>query len=130
MNTEKNNHELEVLIVEDESDICYLLRGILTKQHIQSACATNLFEAQKALKNSHPDILFIDNHLPDGYGVDFIPVVKREFPLSKVIMMTAHDTGADEDRAYKQGADYFIGKPFTQATIVNTINAVLLNNRN
>jgi two-component system, OmpR family, response regulator len=130
MNTNKDNQDIEVLIVEDEIDICYLLGGILKKEHVQTACATSLFDAQIALKKGRTDILFIDNHLPDGYGVDFISVVKKEYPSTKIVMMTAQDTGADEDKALKQGADYFIGKPFTQATIINTLNAVLEGNRN
>jgi DNA-binding NtrC family response regulator len=124
------NNEIEVLIVEDEIDICYLLTGILNKQHVQTAFATSLFDAQKALKKGHTDVLFIDNNLPDGYGVDFIPIVKREYPGTKIIMMTAHDTGADKQKALKQGADFFIGKPFTHAMIVNTLNAVLDINNN
>lgn len=130
METTKQNGEIEALIVEDELDICFLLSGILRKQSVRAGYATCLFDAQKALKKRHPDVLFIDNHLPDGYGVDFIPVVKREYPHTKIVMMTAHDTGADEDRALRMGADYFIGKPFTQATIINTLHAVLANNRN
>jgi two-component system OmpR family response regulator len=130
METIKHNGEIEALIVEDELDICFLLSGILRKQSVQSGYATCLFDAQKALKQRHPDVLFIDNHLPDGYGVDFIPVVKKEYPNTKIVMMTAHDTGADEDRALKMGADYFIGKPFTRATIINTLHAVLAHNHN
>jgi two-component system OmpR family response regulator len=125
METGKLNKEIEALIVEDEPDICFLLGSILRRQHVQSDYATCLFDAQKALKKGHPDILFIDNHLPDGYGVDLIPVVKMEYPHTKIVVMTSQDTGADEDKALRMGADYFIGKPFTQATIINTLNAVL-----
>ena len=124
------NTGIEVLIIEDELDICFLLSDILRKQSVQADFATCLFDAQKALKKIHPNVLFIDNHLPDGYGVDFIPVVKKEYPQTKIVMMTAHDTGADEERAVRMGADYFIGKPFTQATIINTLHAVLANNHN
>ncbi|MEP6616673.1 MAG: response regulator [Ginsengibacter sp.] len=116
---------IDVLIVEDEIDICYLLSGILRKQHLESSFATSLFAAQKAFKVHHPDVLFIDNHLPDGYGLDFIQVVKRESPRTIIVMMTAHDTGADEERAMKHGADYFMGKPFTLAMVINTLHAVL-----
>ena len=122
-----DTQELEALIVEDELDICYLLRGILKKQHVVSECVTSLFDAQKALKNTLPDIIFIDNNLPDGYGVDFIPILKRDYPSTKIVVMTAQDTGADEDKALKLGADYFIGKPFTQDTIVNTLNNLIVN---
>ena len=120
--------DLEVLIVEDEKDICYLLSGILNKQEVRTACAANLFDAQKAIKINHPDIVFIDNQLPDGYGIDFIPLLKRDFPATKIIMMTAQDELEVENKAYQLGADYFIGKPFTQATVVNTLKCVLFTN--
>jgi CheY-like chemotaxis protein len=40
-------------------------------------------------------------------------------------MITAHDTKKDRDKAYEQGADQFIGKPFTRETIVSAIERLV-----
>ena len=124
MDTSKLN-QIEVLIIEDEIDICYLLSGILKKKNLNTSYVTSLFAAEEILRKQYPDILFIDNHLPDGYGVDFLSLIKRDHPNTKIIMITAHDTGDDRQKALKQGADYFIGKPFTRDTIIKAVDALL-----
>jgi len=125
VNIESYVKPIEVLIIEDEEDICYLLSGILKKKNLHTLCVTSLFDAKKVLSEQNPDILFIDNHLPDGFGVDFISVIKQDHPFTKIIMITAHNTSDDRARALKQGADYFIGKPFTSETITTTVDILL-----
>ena len=125
MNSNTEYKNLEVLIVEDELDICYLLSGILKRKNLKPSYVTSLVAAQKELDTIKPDILFIDNHLPDGLGIDFISSVKKTYPLIKIVMITAHDTGEDKNKALKHGADYFIGKPFTSHAIMETVDDLL-----
>ncbi|MEP6596424.1 MAG: response regulator [Ginsengibacter sp.] len=125
MNTDAYSKPIEVLIIEDEEDICYLLSGILKKKNLHTSYVTSLFAAKKILSDQSPDILFIDNHLPDGFGLDFIPWIRQDHPLTKIIMITAHNTNEDEAKALKQGADYFIGKPFSSEMINKTVDILL-----
>jgi two-component system OmpR family response regulator len=118
---------MEVLIIEDEEDICYLLSGILKKKNLHTSYVTSLFAAKKILSEQNPNILFIDNHLPDGFGMDFISVIKHEHPDTKIIMITAHNTSDDKATALKQGADFFIGKPFSSEMINKTVDILLTN---
>ncbi len=111
--------------IEDEEDICYLLSGILRKKNLNTSYVTTLFAAREVLMKRYPDILFLDNHLLDGYGVDFLSYIKRDYPNTKIIMITAHDTGDDKQKAIKEGADYFIGKPFTRDTIIKTVDTLI-----
>ena len=117
--------DIEALIVEDETDICFLLTGILRKKNLHSSCVNNIHEARDMLATRHPSILFLDNHLPDGYGVDFIQHIKRSHPLIRIVMITADDTLANKNKALNAGADFFIGKPFTRDTINKTIDTVM-----
>jgi two-component system OmpR family response regulator len=114
------SQNLEALIIDDETDICYLLGSVLKKRHIESKYVNNLKDAAKILESNEPEIIFLDNHLPDGLGVNFIGHIKRFHPLTKIVMITAHDTNDDKQKAFKEGVDYFIGKPFSKET-VNTI---------
>ncbi|MEO6452543.1 MAG: response regulator [Ginsengibacter sp.] len=125
MTTDTENKSLDVLIVEDEPDICYLLSSILKKRNLHTTYVTTLFAAQKELNIINPDILIIDNHLPDGFGVDFILHLKRTHPHTKIVMITAHDTLDDKSLALKHGVDYFIGKPFTGTAIIETVDILL-----
>ena len=117
-------NELRVLIVDDELDICYLLGSILKQKKLKTSYVNTLSDAEVALKNDPPEILFLDNHLPDGFGLDFIRYVKINAPSTKIIMITAHDSAAERNKAYSEGVDFFISKPFNRDTIYSTIDRI------
>ena len=112
---------MNVLIVDDEQDCCFLLSGILRQHHISTSFVNSLSEAGPALDNLHPEILILDNHLPDGYGLDYIHVVKERHPFTKIVMITAHDSKAERQKAFDEGADVFISKPVNKQTILDAI---------
>ena len=124
MNPIKVNDE-KALIVDDEIDICYLLSGILKQKKFQTSFVNSLNDAQNMLKKEKPAIIFLDNNLPDGRGVDFISKIKKLYPATKVVMITAFDTYSDRSKAYEEGADFFLGKPFTRDMIDKTIERLL-----
>lgn len=117
-----NSKKIKALIVEDDPDICYLLTGILRQKQLDSSFVNNISDAMHALQKTTPDVVLLDNHLPDGLGVDFISYIKSNFPQTRVILMTAHDTGFDKTIALNNGADYFIGKPFSKSIINTTLD--------
>jgi two-component system, OmpR family, response regulator len=110
-----------VLIIDDEVDICYLLKGIMRLRNIEADYVTSLAEAQIKLQNTSPSIIFLDNHLSDGMGMDHIRRFKNEYPTASIVMITAHDTPVDREKAYKEGVDFFIGKPFGREIILKTL---------
>ncbi|HTD94817.1 MAG TPA: response regulator [Chitinophagaceae bacterium] len=122
--TEKNKPR--ALIIDDEVDICYLLKGILRHRNIEADYVTSLSEAKTALDRYQPPVIFLDNHLSDGLGIDYIRPIKEQHPGTIVIMITAHDTAHDRETAYKEGVDYFIGKPFTREIILQTMEKIAL----
>jgi len=108
---------VKALIIDDEIDICYLLSGILRNKNIQPSYVNSISAAVPALEKYQPEIVFLDNHLPDGMGVDLIKSIKAMLPDAKLVMITAYDTAADRSRAVNEGADFFISKPFSRDTI-------------
>jgi len=114
--------QVEALIIDDEIDICFLLSSILRNKNILSSYVNSIGEAKKRLQEKNPEIIFLDNHLPDGMGVDFIGQLKKNYPHSKVVMITAYDTPADRNKAMIEGADHFIAKPFSRDMIYQTID--------
>ncbi len=117
--------QLKALIVDDEVDICFLLSGILRQQQFRTSYVNTISDAKTALQADTPAVLFLDNHLPDGFGLDFIEYVKTNYPETKIIMITAHDGVAERKRAASEGADLFISKPFTRDIINTAINKIL-----
>ena len=115
------NENATVLIVDDELDICYLLSGMLKQMNFRASFVNSLSDAVKTLQNEHPSILFLDNHLPDGFGLDFIPFVKKNYPEIKIVMITAHDGAVERRTAYDGGVDLFIAKPLNRKMIFDAL---------
>lgn len=120
---------LNALIIDDEIDICYLLSGILKQKNVQPNYVNNLANAIIELKKNEPVIVFLDNHLPDGLGIDFVDHIKKNYPAIKIVMITAYDTTTDRKHAISKGVDIFIGKPFTKEAI-NTAMDTLIDHHN
>lgn len=112
----------KVLIVDDELDICYLLSGILKQRNFRTGFVNSLSDAVGALRTEAPSLLVLDNHLPDGFGLDFIPYVKQNYPDVKVIMITAHDGSLERKQAHDGGVDLFIAKPLNRKMINDAID--------
>ena len=117
-----NPDKKKALIVDDETDICYLLSHILRQKDIQTVFAGSLAEADKMLQS--PNFfysVFLDNHLPDGLGINQIKRWKEKFPAIHFIMISAHDSSEEKRKAKSDGADNFISKPFSKEVILNSI---------
>ena len=119
------HEKLKALIVDDEIDVCYLLSSILKYKNLQATYVNSINEAKRVLKEGRHSIIFLDNHLPDGFGINFIDEIRKLDPHVKIIMITAHDTKNDRDKAYERGVDQFIGKPFTRETIFKAIERLV-----
>jgi len=112
----------KVLIVDDELDICYLLSGMLKQRNFHTGFVNTLSDARITLETDTPSLIFLDNHLPDGFGLDFIPFVKQNYPEVKVIMIHGHDGAQDRKKAYDGGVDLFIAKPLNRKVIYDAVD--------
>ena len=116
---------MKALIIDDEIDICYLLGGLLVNRKIEVDYVNSLADARLALEKIKPGIVFLDNHLPDGKGIEFAGYIKKLNPETKVAMITAYDTPADRTMALSNGIDFFVGKPFSRDIIFQTVDEIL-----
>lgn len=114
----------KVLIIEDEGDMCLLLNIILNSNDVELDHVKNLKAAAAYLQAEQPSLVLLDNKLPDGFGVDFIPEVKKNHPTIKVAMISGFD-GAAEDIALHNGADTYIKKPFTREQLSRLVKGLL-----
>ena len=111
------------LIIDDEIDICVLLTGILKQNGIKATFTTSLSQGINKLSVSDYDVLFLDNNLPDGSGLEKMKDIKNMHPGLRIIMISAYDGDKERDTAKKNGAFFFLGKPLT----TDMINGVLKN---
>jgi len=112
-----------MLVVEDEGEICLLLDLILSERKFKPDYVNNLVDADEYLQKNEPSLIFLDNKLPDGYGVDFISYVKKKYPHIKIVMISGFTSARDV--ALENGADVFLEKPFSLDNINQAIDEVL-----
>ena len=114
----------KILIVDDEVDICYFLSRNLNRKNFEASFVNSLREAREAISEKKPAILLLDNHLPDGLGMDFASEIKKEYPGLKIVMITDHDTPTDRSNAEKNGIDCFLSKPFMMTDVFKAIEKI------
>jgi len=115
------------LIIDDDIDTCVLLGRILIENKIKSLSVNTLYDAEKLFESVHPRLIFLDNNLPDGYGLNFITNIRDKFPDTQIVMITAHSTEFNRRTARLRGAGFFIEKPFSSIDIVNVLDSISRN---
>src|SRR5450631_2592618 len=102
---------MDVLIVDDEMDLCSILSLICLRKQFTVSCAHSLLDAFVQIE-SHPKLMFLDNNLSDGLGLEVIFQFKQRSPRTKIAFITACDDQKIKNQAIARGADYFLAKPF------------------
>ncbi|MGR3810921.1 response regulator [Jiulongibacter sp. NS-SX5] len=110
----------KVLIIDDEEDICLLLKHYLSKNALDVYYENTLTEGLEAISRVKPSVILLDNNLPDGLGINHISEIKEGNPDTKLYMISAYSSL--KDQATQFGADSFISKPFELSTIMSLMN--------
>jgi two-component system, OmpR family, response regulator len=118
------NDNRNVLLIEDEGEMCLLLNLILDRENLNVEHVKTLAEADAYLERKLPALIVLDNRLPDGLGLDYLGLLKKKYPWIKVILISGVDAAAG-DLALEIGADDFLRKPFTKAKLLASVNSLL-----
>ncbi|HLP72217.1 MAG TPA: response regulator [Bacteroidales bacterium] len=111
------------LIIEDDFSIFLVLELILQDKAIRALHADSIAETKALLEKISPEIIFVDNWLPDGSGIEFIPVLRRKFSDALIITMTAQSTAEIRKLSSVNGADLFLEKPFAMNDVYESISS-------
>lgn len=113
-----------VLIVDDEANICELIRLYVEKEGYRAVIANDGEQAIDRFKNAKPDIILLDIMLPvkDGWQVCREIRSVSDIPI---IMLTAKGETFDKVLGLELGADDYIVKPFEPKELLARIKAVL-----
>ena len=80
----------KILIVDDESDFCEIMKSYFTRKGYDVLLAGTLHEGMVLLKEKQPDILFLDNNLPDGQGWEAVEEIVEIIPQIRAYLISAH----------------------------------------
>jgi len=111
----------QVLVIDDEKEICFLLSNMLKKIGFEVNSANSLSEGQELLREKQYQLVFLDLSLPDGLGFNFISHIRKVSKKIKVVIITAFECNRERQRAKLEGAHYFISKPFNKKKILEVI---------
>lgn len=114
-----------ILIIDDEKDLCHLLADILRHRGYGVSMAHTLKDSLAFLKKGiSPDLIFLDLKLPDGNGIKMISKIKKIAPQTLVNIISAYGSQEMKEEAKSKGVFNFIDKPFTETAILRTIKSV------
>ena len=117
----EKNQIKNILIIDDEKDLCQLLGDTLSACGYHVEFANTKREAMSRLKSQSPDLVFLDLKLPDGDGLKLLSCIKNINSGTTVNIISAYGTEEVRDEARKLGASGFIDKPFSEEDILMSI---------
>jgi two-component system, NtrC family, nitrogen regulation response regulator NtrX len=105
----------DILIVDDEADICMLIAGVLKDEGYATREATNSAQAVAAIHARQPTLVILDIWLQGNKpleGIEILKLMRAEMPSVPVVIISGHGTIETAVEAIKIGAYDFIEKPF------------------
>ena len=114
----------KILVVDDDTNICELLRLYLEKEGYNVSIANTGMQAVKMFAEHQPDLMLLDIMLPELDGWQVCREV-RKYSNKPIIMLTAKGETFDKVLGLELGADDYITKPFEAKEVLARIKAVL-----
>ncbi len=114
----------EILVIDDNPDIRFLVCNILEEQNFKVRTAANYDQAVLEINKRLPDLAIVDIKLdkPDKDGIDLLKLIIKKSKNIPVIMISGHATVKVAVEAIRLGAYEFIEKPFSKEKIINYVN--------
>ena len=114
----------EILVIDDNPDIRFLVCNILEEQNFKVRTAANYDQAVMEINRRLPDLAILDIKLdkPDKDGIDLLKLIIKKNKNIPVIMISGHATVKVAVEAIRLGAYEFIEKPFSKEKIINYVN--------
>ncbi|HQS09947.1 MAG: sigma-54-dependent Fis family transcriptional regulator [Rhizobiales bacterium 24-66-13] len=110
----------DILIVDDEADICGLVAGILEDEGYSARTARDADSALAAIATRRPNLIFLDIWLQGSRmdGLELLDTIKLAHPDVPVVMISGHGNIETAVAAIKRGAYDFIEKPFNADRLI------------
>jgi len=118
----------KIMVVDDESDMRFMVRKILENEGHEVIEAESGNIALEKLKEVKPDLIILDVMMPGLDGWDVCKKIRENKETENIIvtMLTVKSTDADKVASFDEGlADWHISKPFKKNRFVKTVNWLL-----
>jgi len=118
---------LKIIVVEDDLDICEILKFNLELENYIVKVFQNGEKALNYILDNPPDLLILDLMLPGMNGLDIAKTLRAESHTENlpILMLTARSSEEDIVRGFEKGADDYVTKPFRPTVILARVQALL-----
>ena len=114
----------KILVVDDDANICELLRLYLTKEGYQVTTAGDGEEGLEKFNQIKPDMVLLDVMMPRMDGLEVCRRI-RKAGNTPVMMLTAKGQKSDRITGFNAGADDYLPKPFDPDELLSRVRAIL-----
>lgn len=120
---ETRSDSLEVLLVEDDTELSQLIMGRLTEEGYEARHVSAGTSALEAVNESTPDLVLLDIMLPGLDGLEVCRRLRAKHPLLYIMMLTARTDEVDRVVGLEVGADDYVTKPFSLKELVARVHS-------
>ncbi|MCA9001527.1 MAG: sigma-54-dependent Fis family transcriptional regulator [Planctomycetes bacterium] len=124
-----NSTGIRILAVDDEKLIRWSMSQALEKEGYEVEQAETAAQALAAVEREAPDLVLLDNVLPDRLGTEILPEIHEIAPDLPIIMITAHGSLPGAVEAVLEGAVDYLTKPFDISVVHQAVKRALQENR-
>jgi DNA-binding response OmpR family regulator len=113
----------KVMVVDDARSELRLIEGILKTAGLEVVCFPDGEELEERIVLERPDLLLLDIVMPHRNGYEILRSLKRDERTKAMPVVLVSSKNQESDRVWgkRQGADEYLGKPFTAEQLVTVV---------
>ena len=115
----------KILVVDDDANICELLRLYLTKEGYQVTVANDGEEGLEKFNAVKPDMVLLDVMMPRMDGFEMVRRIRQTDKLTPVLFLTARSAINDVVEGFELGANDYLKKPFGMQELIVRLKALM-----
>jgi DNA-binding response OmpR family regulator len=109
----------KILIIEDEIDLCHLMKTFFVKRGFDVFLSHSIQEGLKMARSVQPHAIFLDNNLPDGNGWNYVNEILHDVPHCKITLISAFK---GKDPSVESTNVKILEKPFSIKQLSHYLN--------
>jgi len=118
-----------IAVVEDDPEIRALVKGLLDREGFDAASCGDGRDLDRLMARRRIDLIVLDLMLPGEDGLAICQRLRRDFPDTPILMVTAKGDDIDRIVGLEIGADDYLPKPFNPRELVARARAILRRTR-
>lgn len=122
--SENSAAQRRVLIIDDERNVRQFLNEALEAEGYSVRSSGTARAGLSLAQSIHPDIVLLDQNLPDARGLDILPELRRVPSNPAIVVITAYAAYPQAVHAIKEGAAHYLAKPFEFSDLLHALEHV------